>query len=135
MRKKSHIKELEDRAAELWKDVCFQRDGRECMVKKYYPEIDLHHAGPLQVDHCITRANKHLFFESRNGTVVCSSCNRAKHFKQKSIGRAIDDIVKKREGKFFNLMVKIDQRMTPNIGWKKIWWLEEIITQLEKELK
>ena len=134
--KAKYIKQLHARASELWKLVCHARDGRHiCMVKKFFPNIAIEHNGPLQVDHCITRGNHHLFYDTKNGTVVCSSCNRAKHFKQKSIDRAIDDIVKKREGKYFDYMVKLDQSMTANVNWNKIWWLEEVIRGLEEELE
>jgi len=136
MSKAKEVKKLEKRAGELWKLVCLERDGQECMVKKHFPEIAIEHNGPLQVDHCITRKNKHLFFEPTNGTVVCASCNRAKHFKQKSIDRAIDDIVKQREGEdHFNFMVAVDQRMEPNLNWGKIEWLEMMIEKLEAILK
>ena len=108
------------------------RDGHQCMVQKLFPTLNLTHAGPLQVDHCITRQNKHFFFDHRNGTVVCGSCNRAKHYKQKSVDRAIDNIVKDREGKHFDYMVRIDQTKEPNHGWKKVWWLEEQLEKLKK---
>jgi uncharacterized Zn finger protein (UPF0148 family) len=105
------------------------------MVQKLYPTIDIYHNGALQIDHCITRGNKHFFFDHRNGTVVCATCNRAKHFKQKSIGRAIDEIVSKREGKYFDKMVEVDQTMEPNHGWKKVWWLEKQHRALKRVLR
>ena len=129
------VKKLEKLALELFKEICFERDGRRiCQVQKNYPTIGIHHAGPLQVDHCITRKNKHFFFEPRNGTVVCGACNRAKHYKQKSIDRAIDDIVREREGKkWFEHMVSVDQTMKPNNGWKKVWWLEQTVAELKQK--
>ena len=134
--KPKQIKKLEKRAGELWREICFLRDGRMCQVQKDYPNIDIYHAGYLQVDHCITRGNKHFFFDPRNGTIVCGTCNRAKCYKQKSIDRAIDEIVRKREGdEWFDEAVRVDQSMAPNMKWKKIWWLEEIIEGLEKTLK
>lgn len=133
--KVTKARKLEIQCENLWKEICFLRDGHQCMVAKLFPTIDLHHAGPLQIDHCITRKNKHFFFDHRNGTVVCSSCNRAKHYKQKSVDRAIDLIVKEREGSYYDYMVKVDQEMKPNNGWKKVWWLEEQVEMLESALE
>jgi len=131
MSKVTKARKLEIQCETLWKEICFLRDGHACMVAKLFPTIDLHHAGPLQVDHCITRKNKHFFFDHRNGTVVCSSCNRAKHYKQKSVDRAIDCIVGEREGSYFDHMVRVDQTKAPNNGWKKVWWLEEQLKALK----
>jgi len=133
--KLTRARKLEIECERLWKEICFERDGdRVCQVKKHFPTIGINHAGPLQVDHCITRKNKHFFFDSRNGTVVCGSCNRAKHYKQKSIDRAIDDIVRQREGEeWFLNAVKVDQTMQPNVGWKKVWWLEEQLKILQQK--
>ena len=129
------VRKLEIQCEKLWKEICFLRDGRQCMVQKLYPTIDIEHAGYLQIDHCITRKNKWFFYEPRNGTVVCGSCNRAKYYKQKSVDRAIDEIVHTREGeKFFSSMVSVDQSMAPNHGWKKVWWLEETLGKLKKAL-
>ena len=135
MSKLTKARKLEIQCERLWKETCFERDGDRCMVQKHHPTIDIAHAGPLQVDHCITRKNKHYFFDPRNGTVVCSSCNRAKHYKQKSVDRAIDDIVREREGEeAFGTMVINDQTKKPNHGWKKVWWLEEQLAMLEDSL-
>ncbi len=134
-KKKSNLRKLQDKALNLFKEVCYLRDGKQCMVKKYFPWIQIAHTEVFQVDHCISRQNKWLFIESKNGTVVCSTCNRAKGFKQKSIERAIDDIVKRREGEdWFKKMVEIDQKMSPNPGWQEFNWIEEQIKILE-ELK
>ena len=106
------------------------------MYKRFKKEIEIKHTRTLQVDHCITRANKHLFYEPKNGTIVCSSCNRAKGFGQKSIHRAIDQIVIEREGlECFNEMVELDQKKTANPNFNKIWWLEEVEKKLLKQLE
>jgi uncharacterized Zn finger protein (UPF0148 family) len=127
--------DLVKKAEALWKEICYLRDGRQCQVQKYYPEIRMAHESVLQVDHCISRGNKHFFFNPKNGTVVCRSCNRAKKYKQKSVDRAIDEIVQKREGiEWFNKAVEFDKTGTPNLGWGKIWWLEEIVESLERVL-
>ncbi len=67
-----------------------------------------------------------LFLDPRNGTMICSSCNQAKGFNNKSIARAVDEIVERREGKLaFELMVQMDMRKSVNPNWAKRWWLEE----------
>ena len=132
-RKKNLIKKLQNKALGLAKEICYLRDGRECQVKKHFPQLKMAHSKVMQCDHCITRKNKRYFLDSRNLTVVCSSCNRAKGFGQKSISRAIDDIVKQREGDFFDVMVAADQTLSPFLDWKSISWLEEKIVELEKQ--
>jgi len=132
--KLTKARKLEIQCETLWKEICFLRDGRQCMVQKLYPTIDILHAGALQVDHCITRRNKYFFYDPKNGTVVCGSCNRAKHYKQKSVDRAINEIVQEREGKYYDKMVEIDQTMQPNHGWKKVWWLEKQHRKLKRVL-
>ena len=132
---KSPIIKLHERANKLWKEYAFLRDGKECQVKKRFPHIQIAHTKVLQVDHFITRGNRNLFYDTRNSTVVCGSCNFAKKFKQKSVDRAIDDIVKQREGEdVFNEMVEKDHRNAPNSNWTRIWYLEEIIIGLNSQI-
>ena len=112
--KKDIVKTLQARCETLWKQVCLSRDGIGCQVAKHYPEVQFQHTNTYQVDHCITRANKHFFVDPKNGTVVCSACNRAKHFQQKSINRIIDEIVKAREGeRWFLDAVSVDMAKKP----------------------
>ena len=135
-KKLSHVKQLQKDCNELWKECVSLRDGPGCKVKEIYPEIALAHSGPLQADHCFTRSNKHLFFDIANGTVVCSSCNMAKHYDNKSVKRAVDEIVKAREGATkWNEMLECDMKMGPNHNWNKLWWLQEIKEELEDALK
>ena len=133
-KKKTLAQKLHDRCSALWKEYCHARDGEECQVKKYRPDIAIFHNGPLQVDHCFTRGDKNLFYDVRNGTVVCASCNAAKNFKNKSVDRAIDDIVRRREGRAFEDMRKTNETKTPNIQFNKVWWLEHVAETLESQL-
>ena len=58
--------------------------------------------------------------------MVCASCNRAKHYDNKSVKRAVDSIVRDREGEAkWQEMLDCDMRMSVNYNWNKIWWLEE----------
>lgn len=129
--KKSIVKRLQDKNEIRWKEVCTARDGRECMVAKHYGFIKVPHSEIIQVDHNISRTNKILKFDPRNGTTVCSNCNMFKKNKQFSIDRAIDDIVKKREGDFYYKMVEIDQMRKPNLDFGNIGWLEKNLHWLD----
>lgn len=134
--KKPTPKSMQNRCIKLWKEYCYLRDGRECQVKRYFPEIAMSHTTVFQVDHCISRSNKQLFFDTRNGTVVCSACNAAKNFKNKSVDRAIDSIAIQREGlPAYDEMVGIDQKLSANVNFSRMWWLAEQIEQLEKKLE
>lgn len=128
----SNLKKLQNRAEKLWKAFCYKRDGRECMVKKYFPNIAIEHTDVIQIDHCFTRKNKHLFVDVRNGTCVCSACNMAKAFSNKSVCRAIDEIVKNREGQeAWEEMLAIDQAKMSNNKWNSIPYVESLIKKLQ----
>jgi len=123
--KKKKIALMHDRALNLFRDICFSRDGRQCQVLKNYPMLKVKHSDTLQVDHCISRGNKNEFYNYKNGTVVCSNCNLAKHHHLKSVTRAIDFIVQKREG--FDVwmeMVMGDMQSTGNDLFNDIAWLD-----------
>lgn len=128
MTKLKSIKSLQTKAEKLWKECCYIRDGKRCMVQFYYPQIKAAHSDVYQVDHCITRQNKVTFLEVANGTVVCSTCNMLKNNKNKSIDRAINEIVIKREGlALYNRMVEQDQSCSAFPSWRNRMWLEEQI--------
>lgn len=123
------------KAERLWKEYAFLRDGRECKVRRYFPYIATDHIDILHVDHCISRANKHLFFETANATIICGKCNQLKGYKVKSIDEAVRKIVIDREGlEKYEEMVRLDQTKGPNIHWGKIYWLEEVVKDLEEKV-
>jgi hypothetical protein len=120
------------KAERLWKQGAFDIYGKECMVKKFYPQINITHTEVFQVDHVVTRADKNLFFHPHNRVPVCSSCNRAKGFKQKGVDFAIQQIVIRRiGGQAFGEMMDIHQTAGPNYNWKKVWWIEQVVQNLE----
>jgi len=129
MKKRKKIppnKRLQRECELLWKEIIKLRDGNNCLVRKFFPEIALRHTDVYQADHCFTRANKNLFLNPANGTMVCSACNMAKHYDNKSVKRAVDYIVMEREGDTkWNEMLKMDMSMSANFNWNKLWWLEE----------
>lgn len=134
MKKLESIKSLKNRAGKLWKECAFKRDGKSCKVKERFPNLEIFHSNVIQVDHCITRANKHFFFDTRNSLVVCSACNMLKSMQAKSVHRLIDQIVIEREGQdIFDEFKALDMRKSPNVNFSKRWWLEDIIDKLELE--
>jgi len=134
MKKLPSIKSLQKKAESLWKHICHLRDGRACQIKVNFPVMGIHHSDIFQVDHCFSRQNKNLFLDPSNGTVVCSTCNRMKHYHQKSVGRLIDRIVLMREGsEKFMEMQETDTHRNPNLLWHNREWLENKITDLTRE--
>lgn len=119
------------KAERLWKEIAKLRYGNECMVKKHYPRIDISHSEVIQIDHVITRADHNLFFNVNNGVPVCSTCNRAKHYKQKGVDYAIQKIcMDKIGGEEFGMMMELHQTGGPNYNWKKVWWIEKVVEDL-----
>ena len=133
-KKLPHNKQLQKECEQLWKEIIELRDGRECLVKKYFPMIKITHTGIYQADHCFTRGNKHLFLDPANGNMVCAACNMAKHYDNKSVKRVIDYITQQRVGRAkWKAMLECDMTMGPNVNWGKIWWLEERKETLTRE--
>jgi len=130
----SKVKILKKKAENLWKQVVLLRDGKFCWVQRFCPEINIIHTKTIQLDHTISRKNKHLFLDPKNGIPICSACNMAKGFGNKSINRAIDNLSKQRDPKWFEWAVSLDKTCSPNVNFSRVWWLEEQIERLEKEL-
>lgn len=121
------------KAERLWKEFCHTRDGEGCQVQKNFPDLKVPHSSIYQIDHFVSRQNKRLFFDVRNGTRVCSSCNGAKNWgRYKSVDMAINQIVIAREGsKSVEEMVNTSG---PNLDWKRIYWLEAVVSDLEQKV-
>ena len=133
--KKKSIKSLKAKAEHLWKEACLLKWGAYCHVKKHYPHIKVRHTSTIQIDHCISRSNKYFFLDVWNGLPVCSGCNYAKNYKVKSVDRAINEMVKNRNPKWFEDAIWLDMSGEPNVNFSKRWYLEEKILDLEIELK
>lgn len=128
------IKKLQKQCEDAWKQAVLERDGACCKVKQHYPLLASKHTRTYQADHCISRKNKTTFLLVENGTMICSGCNQAKGFNNKSIHRAVDEIVKKREGGHkFQELVDLDMAKSVNPNWSKRWWLEEQLERLNRE--
>ena len=132
-------KKLQKDCELLWKEIVALRDGHVCLVKLFFPNIALAHTDIYQADHCFTRGNKHLFLDPANGNMVCSACNMAKHYDNKSVKRAVDYITQQRVGRAkWKEMLACDMQMGPNVHWNHVWWLEEQhekLTSLRAKIK
>lgn len=130
-RKDDYVKGLQRKAEELWKKAGKLLHGNECEVKKAYPQANILHTNVIQGDHCIIRGNKYFFLDVRNHSSICSACNKAKGFGNRSISRAVDDIVEKRHPAWFRDAVWLDQTKEANPSWRNPIWLEEKIQDLQ----
>lgn len=132
-------KKLQRKAEDLWRAIAYARDGRECAIKKSYPDLRLNHSSQLQVDHFFPRADKNLFFEPSNATVVCSACNYLKSNGSRQsiqIQMALQAIVSRREGeKKFYEMCKINNTRPANLEWGREYYLENVIKNLSDYLE
>lgn len=129
-------KMLFNKAQRLWKEYAHKRDGKGCMIAKVYPDLNLKHSNVFQVDHFFPRGDKNLFFDTGNATVICSICNYLKSngsTDSTQIFLALREIVLRREGEDkFMEMAEIHARRKANLDWMREYWLEAIITDLEK---
>ena len=94
-------------------------------------ETDVHMPSAIYWSHRIVEKLTEL---RKNGTMICSGCNQAKGFNNKSVARAVDAIVKEREGETtFAMLVSVDMSKSVNPNWAKRWWLEEQLERLTSE--
>ena len=130
------VNKLQKKAESLWREILLVRDGRVCQIQRHYPQISTIHTSVMQGDHCFSRANKNLFLDVSNGTIICSGCNMLKGFDSKAIDVAVHEIVRKREGDaIYERMKETAMSRSANVNWGKRWWLEGQIAILEEMLK
>jgi hypothetical protein len=132
-------KRLQRKAEDLWRHCVHVRDGKVCMIKKVFPELNLNHSDIIQVDHFFPRADKNLFFVLSNATCLCATCNYLKSNgspQSTQINLAVAEIVRRREGpEKFNAMAEMNDKREPNREWGRVHYLEGIIRGLEDFLK
>ena len=136
---KSERKALQRKAEDLWREYAHKRDGSSCQILRFYPNLMLNHSNSLQVDHFFPRADKNLFFETSNATVLCSNCNYLKSNGSRQsviIQIALKNIVMSREGtKKFEEMFEINNSAPPLHNWNSIPNLELRIEYLKKRIE
>lgn len=135
---KQERKSLMRKAEDLWRAIAHKRDGAGCQIQKVFPELNLNHSAQMQVDHFFPRADKNLFFEPSNATVLCSTCNYLKSNgspQSTIINIAVKEIVLRREGQeVFDRMFQLNDRREPNREWGRAHYLQGIIQKLEGHL-
>lgn len=125
---------LYNRACRLWRDIAYLRDGKVCQVKKYFPHIKVAHSPIMQVDHVITARDKNFYFDTNNGVVICSTCNRLKKFHSRGIDYAVYEICSERiSASQFRKMMETHQKGVLNKNWRSLIALRETVARLEKE--
>lgn len=132
-------KALQLKAENLWRKYAHMRDGEGCQIQKVFPELKLNHSNVYQVDHFFPRADRNLFFETANSTVICSTCNYLKSNgspQSIQILMAVQSIVTRREGeKKFYEMCEINNQRKPNLEWGREHWLRDVISKLENAIE
>jgi hypothetical protein len=132
-------KGLMRKAEDLWREIVHKRDGEGCQVRKVFPELNLNHSDQMQVDHFFPRADKNLFFEPSNATVLCSICNYLKSNgspQSTIINIAVKEIVLRREGQTkFDEMFQLNNSRPPNLEWGRKHYLESVIQRLQEQLE
>ena len=115
---------------ENWKlchEVVDERDGRKCVIC----EATEH----LQLDHCITRSKKSVFYEIDLLNYLCSKCHTTKSFQHGCpLDKKVDLITIKRIGKrrYNELLAQAGQTCG---GWGTIWYQEECNDLLKDQLE
>lgn len=121
-KRRSKIRQRSNRKSELKKywDECWaaarlaviRRDGGKCQVCRS--------VRVLQADHFISRAHKSTFFDIRNLTCVCSTCNMLKFYNRYNLPYKVAKIVEKREGP------KAIEELESKARQVKKWTIEEL---------
>ena len=112
---------------QLCKDIVAERDGKKCILCGTKSD--------LQLDHCITRSRKSVFFETQLLNYLCSRCHSSKSFQN---GGPTDKIVDlktmRRIGKpeYEDLIAK-SQELCPQ--FRRVWFQEEINEYLKEKLE
>jgi hypothetical protein len=115
---------------ENWK-LCHQiidlRDGHFCVICGATER--------LQLDHCITRSRKILYFETDNLNYLCDRHHTTKSFQHGSpIDKKVDTITRERMGTSkFNAMVQLGEKVCPM--YSTVWWQEACNEQLKEYLE
>lgn len=88
------IQKLKKLCEEEWKKACHRRDKSTCQICGATKDK----GAVIQVDHCFTRKAKQLFYDTRNGTILCKSCHTKKTYHVQGFEKIVDDFVRRREG-------------------------------------
>jgi hypothetical protein len=110
----------------LCHEIVDARDGHKCVLCGR--EHD------LQLDHCISRTHKNVFFDTDNLNWLCEKCHTAKSFNPSGVTAArVTEITRQRMGgEKYKFMLEIAQKTCGS--WRTVFWQEACNLQLKEYL-
>jgi 5-methylcytosine-specific restriction endonuclease McrA len=121
-KKDTILKRLQNKAENLWKQVCKDRD-KVCQICGS-KEV-------LQVHHIFSRKNKGLFLDVENGILLCRNCHCKVSFGDDGLKEKIRRIKIKKDPATYDRLYEQDLDKSPFLEWKNINYLEEQIKILQ----
>jgi len=120
-------KKLYNESWRLCHEIVDARDGRKCVICGATDN--------LQLDHCITRNRKSVFFDTDNLNYLCSSCHATKSFQHGCpLDKEVDEITRHRIGSIgWHELRRKANILCPS--WPTIFWQESCRDQLLEELE
>ena len=119
-------KKLYNSSWKLCHEIVDARDGHKCVICGATER--------LQLDHCITRSRKSVFFDPDNLNYLCPTCHTTKSFQHGCpLDKEVDEITRRRIGQ----KAWDELRRKANItcgSWATVWWQESCNQQLKEEL-
>lgn len=114
---------------ESWKichDIVDVRDGHKCVVCGSEER--------LQLDHCISRGRKSVFFNTDNLNYLCPRCHTTKSFQHGGpLDKEVDEITRSRMGAIaWHELRRQAEKLVP---WATVGWQEACRDQLLEELE
>ena len=112
---------------ELCRKVAEERDGYKCIICEATER--------LQLDHCITRNKKKVFYETDHLNFLCPHCHTTKSFQSGcALDKRVDQITIKRIGKRrYDELLRMSEGVCR--GWATIWYQEEQFELLTEALE
>lgn len=113
----------------LCREIVDLRDGHRCIIPGCGRTED------LQLDHCISRMCRIIFFETDLLQYLCPEHHNHKSFRKGQwVDLTVRAICEARLGKAqFDDYVFLSKE--PCRGWKNVWWQEKINQKLKRELE
>lgn len=120
-------KKLYNSSWKLCHEIVDHRDGHICVICAA--------TEGLQLDHCITRSRKSVFFDTDNLNYLCDKCHTTKSFQHGCpLDKEVDEITRHRIGAvgYWELRRKA-KILCPS--WSTVWFQESCNDQLKDELE
>lgn len=110
----------------LCREIVLLRDGDVCTIPDCYTRED------LQLDHCISREVKRLFFDLNNLGYLCAEHHTHKSFRKgQHIDKKVDEICRKRSGsEWWEWALSEGSKPLPE--FRTVWYQEKINQELKE---